>query len=101
VNRLRSAWNWLSNSKNQKTLAFISVGVASVVGGVWQGYLHISEKPKEIPTPTISASNGGIAAGGNVSPTASTGGIAVVATGNVTIGITLEEYEASGLPQKF
>jgi tetratricopeptide (TPR) repeat protein len=42
----------------------------------------------------ISASSGGIAAGGSVSPTASTGGIAVVATGSVTIGISLEQYEA-------
>ena len=97
MNRLRNAWSWLSKTNHQKTLAFIGGGLAIAIGGAWQAYLHFSEKPKE--TPTISASNGGIAAGGNVSPTASNGGIAVVATGNVTIGITLEQYEA-GLKRK-
>jgi hypothetical protein len=56
------------------------------------GCPHFSGKTNENPTQTISASNSGIAAGGNISPTASTGGIAVVATGNVTIGISLEQY---------
>jgi hypothetical protein len=92
VNLLKASWRWLSQSKNQKILALIGVGVAAVVSGIWQVYLHISEKPKD--SLAVSASNGSIGAGGNVSPTASTGGIAVVATGSVTIGIPLERYEA-------
>jgi hypothetical protein len=99
MNWLRSALSWLSKPNHQKTLAFIGGGLAIAIGGAWQAYLHFSEKPKETPTSTISASNGSIAAGGNVSSTASTGGISVVATGNVTIGITLEQYEA-GLKRK-
>jgi Flp pilus assembly protein TadD len=97
VSSLRSVWSWLSKTKNQKTLAIIGGGLAAVIGGAWQVYLHISEKSKE-PS-TVTAPGGGIVAGGNVSPTASTGGIAVVSTAPVTIGITLEQYEA-GLKRK-
>src|ERR1700724_133550 len=92
MNFLKACWRWLSQSKNQKILALIGAVAVAVVSGMWQVYLHISEKPKDAST--VSASSGGIAAGGNVSPTASTGGIAVVATGSVTIGIPLEQYEA-------
>jgi hypothetical protein len=92
VSPLRSVWGWLSKTKNQKTLAIIGGGLAAVIGGAWQVYLYVSEKSKE-PS-TVTASGGGIAAGGNVSPTASSGGIAVVSTAPVTIGITLEQYEA-------
>ena len=67
VARRRGLWSWLSERGTQRTLAS--------------------------PTPTVTATQGGIAAGGNVSATASPGGVAVVATGPVTIGITLSEYE--------
>jgi hypothetical protein len=86
VEFLKACWRWLSQSKNQKILALVGAGAAAVLSGVWQVYLHIWGNPED--TPTVSASNGGIAAGGNIAPTASTGGIAVVATGNVTIGIS-------------
>jgi hypothetical protein len=92
VEVLKPCWRWLSQSKNQKILAVIVPIVAAVAGGTWEVYKFISEKSKD--TPTVSASSGGIAATGNVSPTASTGGIAVVATGSVTIGISLDQYEA-------
>jgi tetratricopeptide (TPR) repeat protein len=72
-------------------------GLAVAIGGGWQAYLHFSEKP-EGPT-TVTASGDGIAAGGNVSANASGGGTAIVATGNVVVGITLEQYEA-GLKRK-
>jgi tetratricopeptide (TPR) repeat protein len=97
VNRLRSACIWLSKPNHQKTLAFIGGGLAIAIGGAWQAYLHFSEKPKE--STTITVSGGGIAAGGNVSATAAAGGNAVITTGNVTIGISLEQYEA-GLKRK-
>ena len=44
-------------------------------------------------TPTVVASQGSIAAGGNVTATASPGGVAIIASGPVTVGITLAEYE--------
>ena len=100
MNWLRNAWNWLSKTSHQITLGFICGGLAIAIGGAWQAYLHFSEKPKETPTSTISASNGGIAAGGNVSPTASPGGIAVVSTAPVTIGITRDQFEVEYLKRR-
>ncbi|MGH6846847.1 MAG: hypothetical protein ACREC0_05255, partial [Methylocella sp.] len=93
---LTSAWAWVSNKRNQATLAFIGGGLVVAIAGAWAVYLHFSEKPKE--SLTVTASGGGIAAGGNVSPTATSGGTAVVTSGPVTVntfnGITLEQYEA-------
>ncbi|HEV8712432.1 MAG TPA: tetratricopeptide repeat protein [Candidatus Binatia bacterium] len=88
--RLQCVWGWLSNKKNQTTLAFISGGLIIAVGGIWQAYLYFSEKPKEAPK--VTAAGGGIAAGENISATASPGGTAIVATGNVTIGIMPEQF---------
>lgn len=95
----KGLWGWLSDDKRQRTLAFVGAGLAVVIGGGWQAYLHLTEKPKESPPPsTITASNGGIATAGGITATASGSGTAVVATGPVTItqfnGITLEQYEA-------
>ncbi len=67
---------------------------AALIGATWTIYLHLYEK-KELPMQTVSAMRGGIASGGNVVVTASTGGSAVITTGNVTIGITLEQHEES------
>jgi ABC-type transporter Mla subunit MlaD len=92
---LSSAWDWVSKKRNQATLAIIfSIfsGLAAAIAAAWTVYLRFSKKPKE--SSTVTASGGGIAAGGNVSPTASSGGIAVVSTAPVTIGITLQQYEA-------
>lgn len=77
-----SVLTWISNPENQKTLAFIGGGLVIAIGGAWQVYLHFSGKPKGSPT-----------IGGNVL-TASTGGIAFVATGTVTIGINHELYDS-------
>ena len=85
-------WARLSEARTQRTLAFVGAGIAAVVGATWTAYVHLSEKQKPL-TPTVSATQGGIAAGGNVTATAAQGGVAVVATGPVTIGITLEQYE--------
>jgi tetratricopeptide (TPR) repeat protein len=95
--KLRRVWGWLSNQKNQKTLAFVGGGLVVAIGGGWEAYLHFSEKPKEPAAVTASAD--GIAAGENISATASGSGTTIVATGNVTIGITVEQYEA-GLKRK-
>jgi hypothetical protein len=100
MNWLRSAWNWLSKTNHQKTLAFIGSGLVIAIGGAWQTYLHFSEKPKETSTSTISASNGGIATSGNISPIASHGGIAIVSTAPVTIGITRDQFEVEYLKRR-
>lgn len=89
--RRTGLWARLSEARTQRTLAFVGSGIAVVVGATWTAYVHLSEqKPL---TPTVSATQGGIAAGQNVTATAAQGGVAVVATGPVTIGITLEQYE--------
>lgn len=99
MKHLKTVWHWLSQEGIQKTLAIVITVLAVVIGGVWQAYLHFSEKPKDTPTPTVSASGGGIAAGGNVAATAAPGAPAIVATGNVTIGVTPEQY-ADGLKRR-
>jgi tetratricopeptide (TPR) repeat protein len=48
VSPLRSVWGWLSKTKNQKTFAIIGGGLAAVIGGAWQVYLHVSEAPVTI-----------------------------------------------------
>lgn len=96
MKRQSRLWNWLSNSKTQKTLAFVGGGLVVLVGGAWQAYLHFSDKdfdltksPHQLTTPS-----NGIEAGRDITVKADKGGIAVIANGNVTIGIPLEEYEA-------
>ena len=88
----RGLWARLSDGRTQRTLAFLGAGVAAVAGATWTAYVHFAEKQRA-PTPDVAATQGGIAAGGNVTATAPPGGIAVVASGPVTIGITLAEYE--------
>jgi hypothetical protein len=74
---------------------FIGGGLAVAIGGAWQLYLHFSEKQKE---PTIVTASGGIAAGGNVSATVSSGGTAIVAGGAVTM-IDKLTIQASDSPE--
>ncbi len=89
---MRALWEWLSDPTNQKTMAFIGGGLVVVAGAVWTVYLHWEKKKEPPPSPQISASGGGIAAGGNVTATAQPGSTAVIATGDVNIGITLEQH---------
>ena len=86
-------WRWLSESKNQKTLAWLGGGVIIVMSGLWQVYVHFSDSPTE-DKPSISnvsASSGGIASGGAVT----IGDHAIVQTGSgtITIGYTLAQIE--------
>lgn len=80
MSRLISVWVWLSNSKNQKTLTFVFVGLSVMIGGMWQAYLHFSPQ-KEKATPTVSANDHGMA--GNFTETN-----AIIATGDVNINGT-------------
>jgi hypothetical protein len=60
----RNVWDWLSVTKHQQTLAFIGGGLAIVIAGSWQSYLHFSNKPKEANS-TISISGNGTTRGLN------------------------------------
>jgi len=83
-------WTRLSGVRTQRTFAFVGSGIVVVVGATWAAYVRLSDQKP--PAPTVSATQGGIA-GQNVTATAAQGGVAVVATGPVIIGITLDQYE--------
>lgn len=83
MSRLRKSWAWLGNSKNQKTLAFVGSGLAIVAGACWQIYPHVfgTEEHKHSAAQQVTATQGGIAASGNVNATASSsGGTAIIQT---------------------
>ena len=72
-------WAWLSKRKNRTTLAFIGGGLAVVVAAGWQAYVYFSPQETVQPTPSqVTATGGGIAAGGDVTATAPPGGTAVI-----------------------
>ncbi len=90
----RRSWAWVSDPNHQRTLGFIGAGITAVAIAGWTVYGHFSDKVTPVAPPGVSASNGGIATGGNVTAKAGPGGTAIVATAPVTIsGITLEEHE--------
>lgn len=64
------AWAAVSNRANQRTWKFIGTGIAVLVGAAWTLYTHFSDKeaipPGASSGTTITASGGGIAAGGDV-----------------------------------
>ena len=91
----RRSWAWVSDPNHQRTLGFIGAGIAAVAVAGWTVYVHFSEKVTPVAAPGVSASNGGIATGGDVTAKAGRGGTAIVATGPVTIGITVEQYDAN------
>lgn len=90
MSRLQKCWGWLGSAKNQKTLAFIGSGFAIIAGAAWQIYPHLfgAEASKSNASPLITATQGGIAASGNVTATASAGGAAIIQTGPGSIHIT-------------
>ncbi|UVJ44301.1 tetratricopeptide repeat protein [Pseudomonas sp. LS1212] len=90
--RRTGLWAHLNEEHTQRTIAFIGAGIAAVVTATWTAYVYFAEKPS-LPPSGVSATQGGMATGGDISATAAPGGVAVVATGPVTIGITLDQYE--------
>ncbi len=90
-------WARISNEHNQRTWKFIGGGIAAVVAAAWTLLVYLQDSSKYPPTkpaPIVTALQGGIAAGGNV--TAATGGVVNTGSNNTfNIGITLEQHEAS------
>lgn len=86
---LEATWVWLSADHMEK-LKFVGGGFIAIIGALWLIYQHFSKKKENSG---ISASSGGIAIGENVSATTAPGASINIATGNVTIKITLEQYE--------
>ena len=90
----RRWWSWVSDPDYQRTLGFIGAGIAAAAIAGWTVYVHFSDKVTPVAAPGVSASNGGIATGGDVTAKAGPGGTAIISTAPVTIGIPLEQYEA-------
>ncbi|MDD5036335.1 MAG: tetratricopeptide repeat protein [Methylococcaceae bacterium] len=67
-----------------------------VLLGLLAGYSqsHAGGNPQGTAQPAVTAATGGIAVGGSIFAKAQPGGTAIVNTGNITIGITPEQYEA-------
>lgn len=65
---LSNPWCWLSDVKHQKTLALLGGGLVVIVSGFWQVYTYLSGSGTFSPKPAqeITAADGGIAAGGDV-----------------------------------
>jgi hypothetical protein len=66
---LASIWAFLQDGSNQATLGWIGGGVVVVVGGLWAVFKFLaSERKKDPPPPTlsVSATNGGVAAGRDI-----------------------------------
>ena len=74
-------WTWLSDPENQKTLGWLGGGVVVIAGGAWTAYLHVSKRG----SPAAAAGSSGKSTFENVTASASGSGVAVVASGDVTI----------------
>lgn len=85
---IRDLWRSLYDERNRKTLAFLGGGLVVVLCATWQVYVHFSKSNSESVKPPIVATQGGIAAGGNIT-----------VGGDIITGITLQDYEA-GLKRK-
>jgi len=81
---IRRIWTWLSDSRHQKTIAFLGGGLVIVVGAAWQLYIYFYPA-KSSPPPTQV-----------IEQHASNGGTAVVHTGegDVYMGISPERFQA-------
>ena len=78
-------WDRLSAKANQRTLKLIGSGIAVLFGGVWTLYTYFSGKePASAPGMAVTATQGGIAAGGDVT---------IKAGGDIKIGLSPVEFE--------
>ncbi len=82
---MQQLWAWITDPKNQKTLAFLGAGLAAAGGGGWTLY---SEFFKSSPPSPVRAIENACGVG--------TGGRDVTITGiTCSFGISLKEYEAA------
>ena len=101
MNWWKRLWGGLSNSENQRTLAFIGAGLVIVVSAGWQAYLHLSKSEADKSAPPITATQGGIAAGGNIAAQAAHGGTAIIQTGPNSTAQHIENYYGGITDKRF
>ena len=89
----RRWWAWVSDPNHQRTLGFIGAGITAVAIAGWTVYVHFSASNTRCSSGRVCfqrRDRNGRRCDGEAGP----GGTAIVATGPVTIGIPLEQYEA-------
>ena len=82
MDALSQIWTWLLDEQNRGAVTLILAGITAVGAAAWKIYEKFSKSP---PGPSVSASGGAMAAGGDISATAQPGGTAIIATGPVTV----------------
>jgi hypothetical protein len=50
---IASVWAWLGKPRNRSVLAFLGAGLAAVVAGAWQVYLHMTPQPAAAPPSVV------------------------------------------------
>jgi hypothetical protein len=70
-NMFASIWAFVQDPANRALLGWIGGGFVVVIGGFWTAFQFLlsKEKPNAQLAPTVSASNGGVAAGRDISGT--------------------------------
>jgi hypothetical protein len=65
---LADAWSFLQDENNRVVLAWMGGGIVVVAGGIWAVLKFILSKQKKesARAPTVSASQGGVAAGRDI-----------------------------------
>ena len=62
-------WAFIGQEGNRQVLGWLGGGAIVVIGGLWVGYTHFfpDTKPAGGRGPSVSATTGGVAIGGDVS----------------------------------
>ena len=65
---LASIWAYIQDPDHRALLSWAGGGLVVAAGGLWTAFTFFApkEKPKPPPGPTVSASNGGVAAGRDI-----------------------------------
>jgi hypothetical protein len=72
---LEALWSFLKDPANRETLGWMGAGIVAVVSAAWAVIKFRSEKERRRFKPSVQATNGGVAAGGNMTGnTINTGG---------------------------
>jgi hypothetical protein len=72
---MSTIWAFVQNKKNREILGWVGAGLAAVIDGLWTAFVYFSPPSKtSAGGPTVQASCGSVAAGGNVSGSTITAG---------------------------
>jgi len=68
-------WKFLRQDRNRQILGWLGGGLVVVVAGLWAVFVYLHPPQRgDVPRPSVSASQGGVAIGGNVTGATITGG---------------------------